>query len=58
VHAVQFARLANAKRLLLFHHDPAHSDADLDRLGMHARELWDEADAQPQVAFEGMRLEL
>jgi phosphoribosyl 1,2-cyclic phosphodiesterase len=58
VHAVQFARLANAKRLLLFHHDPAHSDADLDRLGAHARELWDEADAQPQVAFEGMRLEL
>jgi phosphoribosyl 1,2-cyclic phosphodiesterase len=57
-HAVEFARLANARRLLLFHHDPAHSDADLDRLGEHARELSAEADVHPEVAFEGMRLEL
>jgi phosphoribosyl 1,2-cyclic phosphodiesterase len=57
-HAVEFARLANARRLLLFHHDPAHSDADLDRLGEHARELWGEAEVRPEVAFEGMRLEL
>jgi phosphoribosyl 1,2-cyclic phosphodiesterase len=57
-HAVEFARLANARRLLLFHHDPAHSDADLDRLGEHARELSAEADIHPEVAFEGMRLEL
>ena len=29
VHALQFARLARVKHLLLFHHDPAHTDQDL-----------------------------
>jgi ribonuclease BN (tRNA processing enzyme) len=57
-HAVEFARLAEVGRLVLFHHDPAHSDADLDRLGEHARELWGDGRAQPELAFEGMRLEL
>jgi phosphoribosyl 1,2-cyclic phosphodiesterase len=31
-HAVAFAALAGVKRLVPFHHDPAHSDDDLDRL--------------------------
>lgn len=31
-HAVQFASLAKAKRLLLFHHDPAHSDHEVERI--------------------------
>jgi phosphoribosyl 1,2-cyclic phosphodiesterase len=57
-HAVEFARLAQAERLLLFHHDPAHSDTDLDRLGEHARELWGDGQGPPQLAFEGMRIEL
>ena len=56
--AVRFARLAEVGQLVLFHHDPAHSDADLDRLGEHARELWEKAEVQPEVAFEGMTLEL
>ena len=30
--AVTFATLARVKRLVPFHHDPAHSDDDLDRL--------------------------
>ena len=30
--AIQFAALAQARRLALFHHDPTHSDADLERL--------------------------
>jgi phosphoribosyl 1,2-cyclic phosphodiesterase len=29
---VRFAELAGAKHLVPFHHDPAHTDADLDRL--------------------------
>jgi phosphoribosyl 1,2-cyclic phosphodiesterase len=57
-HAVEFARLANSGQLLLFHHDPAHSDADLDRIGAHARELWGNGQSQPEVAFEGMQLRL
>ena len=56
--AFEFTRLANAGRLLLFHHDPAQSDADLDRLGAHARELWAEAEVHPEVASEGMRFGL
>jgi phosphoribosyl 1,2-cyclic phosphodiesterase len=31
-HAIQFAQLANAKKLLFFHHDPNHSDLILERL--------------------------
>ncbi|MFQ5664930.1 MAG: MBL fold metallo-hydrolase [Candidatus Binatia bacterium] len=31
-HAFEFATLARVKRLVPFHHDPAHTDSDLDRL--------------------------
>jgi ribonuclease BN (tRNA processing enzyme) len=31
-HAIQFATLARAKHLVAFHHDPAHSDATIDRI--------------------------
>jgi ribonuclease BN (tRNA processing enzyme) len=31
-HALQFAGLAGARRLVPFHHDPGHSDEDIDRL--------------------------
>ncbi len=31
-HTLQFAALAGVKRLVPFHHDPAHSDNDLDRM--------------------------
>jgi phosphoribosyl 1,2-cyclic phosphodiesterase len=31
-HALDFAALADVERLILFHHDPSHTDADLDRL--------------------------
>ena len=31
-HAIQFARLAEVRRFLAFHHDPSHTDAELDRL--------------------------
>ena len=38
-HAVRVAQHASAKRLLLFHHDPAHDDADLERLEDRGRDL-------------------
>lgn len=34
--ALAFARLAEVKRLVLFHHDPAHNDVDIDRLVANA----------------------
>jgi ribonuclease BN (tRNA processing enzyme) len=40
-HVADFARLAGARRLLLFHHDPNHSDDDLEALCDRVRELWD-----------------
>jgi ribonuclease BN (tRNA processing enzyme) len=37
--AVHVAAEANAKKLMLTHHDPAHSDRDLDRILTQARRL-------------------
>ncbi len=31
--AIRFAALARVRRLVLFHHDPQHTDDDLDRIG-------------------------
>jgi len=39
-HAISFARRAGAERTLLFHHDPMHSDSQLDELAQGARERW------------------
>jgi phosphoribosyl 1,2-cyclic phosphodiesterase len=35
-HALAFARLARAKHLVTFHHDPSHDDDDIDRLTREA----------------------
>jgi ribonuclease BN (tRNA processing enzyme) len=32
--AIRFAALARVRRLVLFHHDPQHTDDDLDRIGI------------------------
>jgi phosphoribosyl 1,2-cyclic phosphodiesterase len=37
--AVDLANLAHAKRLVTFHHDPSHDDAELDAMLAHARSL-------------------
>src|SRR5919198_2230470 len=37
--AVRFAELAEAARVVLFHHDPQHSDRELERLLEHACEV-------------------
>ena len=56
--AVEFAKLAGADHLLLFHHDPLHTDADLDVLGARAREVWGDRPHPPALAAEGMQLDL
>ena len=38
VEGVRVAREAGAKQLLLFHHDPAHTDSFLDEIGETARQ--------------------
>jgi phosphoribosyl 1,2-cyclic phosphodiesterase len=57
--AVAFAGAAGARQLLLFHHEPRHSDHVLERMEDRARELA-AADgfAPPALAREGMVVEL
>jgi phosphoribosyl 1,2-cyclic phosphodiesterase len=57
--SLTFARRVEAEQVLLFHHDPLHSDADLDRLHSAACEQWvaDGGDAQVlEMAVEGEEL--
>jgi phosphoribosyl 1,2-cyclic phosphodiesterase len=56
--AVAFADAVGARRLVLFHHEPLHSDGSLDRLEAHARALAGQNGAGPTLAREGMVVEL
>ena len=56
-----FARLTEAQRLLLFHHDPLHDDEHLDRLHAEALARWATAGSSPHevlMAAELQELEL
>jgi phosphoribosyl 1,2-cyclic phosphodiesterase len=55
-HAIAFARAAGAGRLVLFHHDPLHTDEQLDALEVRACELWGDDGEPPSLAREGMQL--
>jgi phosphoribosyl 1,2-cyclic phosphodiesterase len=55
--AVAFANASGARRLLLFHHDPSHSDEELERLEAEARMLA-HGHEPPTLAHEGMVVEL
>ena len=43
-----------AERTVLFHHDPLHSDARLDRLGDEAHERWAALGGRPEAIELGM----
>ncbi len=49
-----FARRVEAKRLLLFHHDPLHSDEFLDDFGAEARSTWQGLGGDPEALGMGM----
>ena len=55
-HTLQFAKLANVKMLQLFHHDPGHTDQDLDQL--YWQYVDNQADFPVEIAQEGTSLEL
>jgi phosphoribosyl 1,2-cyclic phosphodiesterase len=57
-HTVEFARLAGARRLALFHHDPLHDDVAVDSLAETARGLADGSFDRVEAAREGEVLEL
>jgi phosphoribosyl 1,2-cyclic phosphodiesterase len=52
--AVKIARAAQVKQLVLFHHDPAHNDDFLDRIGEQVRKIFPET----ILAREGLSIEL
>ena len=52
--AVKIAQTAQVKQLVLFHHDPAHNDDFLDRIGEEARKIL----PQTILAREGLLIEL
>jgi phosphoribosyl 1,2-cyclic phosphodiesterase len=56
--AVAFARAVKARRLLLFHHEPTHSDARLEDLEARAQSLAAGDEVPPTLAREGMVVEL
>ncbi len=57
-HVVTMGRRTNARQLVLFHHDPAHSDDDLEALLATARRLWGSPVNPPVLAYEGMEIVL
>jgi phosphoribosyl 1,2-cyclic phosphodiesterase len=57
-HAVAFGEAVGAKRLVLFHHEPNHSDRDLEQLEDRAGELSRSLDRPPTLAREGMAIEV
>ncbi len=56
--AVAYADAVGARRLVLFHHDPTHSDDIMEQLEAEARSLESNTEDPPVVAREGMVLEL
>jgi phosphoribosyl 1,2-cyclic phosphodiesterase len=56
--AVAFCRGVDARRLVLFHHEPERSDAALELLQQRARELAGPGGPPPALAREGMVIEL
>jgi phosphoribosyl 1,2-cyclic phosphodiesterase len=56
--AVAFTHAVGARRLLLFHHEPDHSDGSLERLEARARSLDGRNETRPTLAREGMVVDL
>jgi phosphoribosyl 1,2-cyclic phosphodiesterase len=56
--AVGYAEAVGARRLVLSHHEPTHSDEQLERLESEARSLAGGNAEQPTLAQEGMVIEL
>jgi len=58
VHVVTFAEICDVRRLVMFHHDPLHTDDQLEALLGRATELWNAGGIPPVLAYEGMELDL
>ena len=54
---IEFATKSDVDQVVLFHHDPYHTDDDLEELLKEARAKWDGADHHVQLAYEGMTID-
>lgn len=57
-YALRVAKEAGVRQLVLFHHDPAHSDERLDELWEEARRSAGSAGLEVTAAYEGLRIDL
>jgi phosphoribosyl 1,2-cyclic phosphodiesterase len=53
-HVVSFAEKTEASNVVMFHHDPYHTDEELDILLEHARKRWQANGRSIVLAHEGM----
>ena len=56
--AMAFANKANVDKLMLFHHDPYHTDAELELVLEEARGHWPGMEDRVCLAYEGMTFDL
>jgi phosphoribosyl 1,2-cyclic phosphodiesterase len=56
--AMEFANKAVVETLVLFHHDPYHTDAELETLLVEARDNWPGMEDHVCLAHEGMTIDL
>ena len=56
--AMEFANKADVDRLVLFHHDPYHTDDELEELLAEARANWPGMEERVCLAAEGMTIAL
>jgi phosphoribosyl 1,2-cyclic phosphodiesterase len=57
-HTVTFGLITKVRNLVLFHHDPNHTDGELEAHRTRAKELWGSHNDAPVLAREGMEIEL
>ena len=58
VHVVTFAEISAVRQLVMFHHDPLHTDDELEAHLRRATEIY-QGDGQPPIlGYEGMELDL
>jgi phosphoribosyl 1,2-cyclic phosphodiesterase len=56
--AMEFANKADVGQLMLFHHDPYHTDDELDALLGEAHRHWPGMESRVCLAYEGMTFEV
>ena len=57
-HVMRFAEKAEVGKVVLFHHDPYHTDDELEQLLLETHERWDTTNERVCLAYEAMTIVL